>query len=83
MCEFWIGPASLHPNQGELVSTTKRAEALGFVTYQDQAMRTYVLTIPAEELEGKTEEEQLAIITERIRAQVAERTRWVGREVTI
>ena len=46
-------------------------------------MRTYVLTIPSEELEGKTEDEQLAIITERIRAQTAERARWVGREVAI
>ena len=53
------------------------------VTYQDQAMRTYVLTIPGEELEGLPEDEQLRIITDRIRAQVTERARWVGREVTI
>ena len=46
-------------------------------------MRTYVLTIPAEELEAKPEDEQLTIITERIRAQVTERARWVGREVTV
>ena len=43
------------------------------ITYQDQALRTYILTIPAEELEGKTDIEQLDIITERIRAQVQER----------
>jgi hypothetical protein len=53
------------------------------ITYQDATLRTYVLTIPAEELEGKPEEEQLRIITERIKAQIAERTRWVGREITI
>ena len=53
------------------------------ITYQDAAMRTYVLTISAEELEGKTEDEQLAIITERIRVQTAERARWVGREVAL
>ena len=53
------------------------------VTYQDAAMRTYVLTIPSEELEGKTEDEQLALIIERIRAQTAERARWTGREVTL
>jgi len=53
------------------------------ITYQDEALRTYVLTIPAEELEEKTEEEQLAIITERIKAQVQERKRWVGREIAI
>jgi len=53
------------------------------ITYQDEAMRTYVLSIPAEDLEGKTEEEQLAIITERIRAQIQERRRWVGREIQI
>ena len=53
------------------------------VTYQDAAMRTYVLSIPGEELETKPEDEQLAIIVERIRAQTAERARWVGREVTL
>jgi len=53
------------------------------ITYQDEAMRTYVLTIPAEELEEKPEEEQLKIITERIRAQIAERKRWVGREIQV
>jgi len=53
------------------------------ITYQDEAMRTYVLTIPSEELEEKPEEEQLRIITERIRAQIAERKRWVGREIQV
>ena len=53
------------------------------ITYQDPAMRTYVLSLPAEELEGKTEEEQLVLITERIRVQTAERARWTGREVAL
>jgi len=53
------------------------------ITYQDEAMRTYVLTIPAEELEEKPEEEQLKIISERIRAQIAERKRWIGREIAV
>jgi len=53
------------------------------ITYQDEQLRTYVLTIPAEELEGKTEEEQLDIITSRIKAQIAERRRWVGREIPV
>ncbi|MEM2618907.1 MAG: hypothetical protein QW356_05435 [Candidatus Hadarchaeales archaeon] len=53
------------------------------ITYQDETLRTYVLTVPAEELEGKPEEEQLRIIADRIRAQVAERKRWVGKEIAI
>jgi len=53
------------------------------ITYQDQALRTYMVTIPAEELEGKTEEEQEQIIAKYIKAQVAERQRWVGREIAI
>ena len=53
------------------------------ITYQDQAMRTYVLSIPAEELEALSEDEQLRVITERVRAQIAERTRWAGREITL
>jgi hypothetical protein len=53
------------------------------ITYQDQALRTYVLTVPAEDLEGKSESEQLKIISDRIKAQIAERTKWVGREVAV
>lgn len=53
------------------------------ITYMDEAMRTYILTLPSEELEGKTEAEQLEIITVRIKAQVQERGRWVGREIAI
>jgi hypothetical protein len=53
------------------------------ITYQDQALRTYVLMVPAEDLEGKSESEQLKIISDRIKAQIAERTRWVGREVGV
>ena len=53
------------------------------ISYQDQARRTYLIIIPSEELEGKTDEEQERIITERIRAQIAERKRWIGREITV
>lgn len=53
------------------------------VTYQDEVMRVRVVTIPYEELAGKTEEEQLKKIAEVIRAQEAERTRFIGRELTL
>jgi len=53
------------------------------VTYQDDAMRVRVTTIPYENIEGRSEEEQLAIITNAIRTQEAERTRWVGREISL
>ena len=53
------------------------------ITYQDQALRTYVLTVPTEELEGKPESEQLGIIAARIKAQIGERTKWAGREIPI
>ena len=52
-------------------------------SYEDQARRTHIIIIPYEELEGKTEEEQIAIVTERIRAQVEERKSWAGRKITI
>lgn len=53
------------------------------ITYQDEALRTFVITIPAEELEGKTETEQVEIIAKRIKVQVEERKRWIGREIAI
>ena len=52
------------------------------ITYQDEAMRVRVITIPNEEIEGKPEPEALAIITNAIKAQEAERTKWIGREIT-
>ena len=53
------------------------------ITYQDEALRVRVVTLPYEDIEGKSEEEQLKVITEAIRAQEAERARFVGREITI
>lgn len=53
------------------------------VTYQDEVMRVRVVTIPYEELAGKTEEEQLRKITEVIKAQEAERTRFIGKELAL
>ena len=53
------------------------------ISYQDQARRTYLIIIPSEELEEKTDEEQERIIRDRIRAQVEERRRWIGRGMTI
>jgi len=52
------------------------------VTYQDEAMRVRVITIPYENLEGKSEAEQLTLIAEAIKAQEAERARLVGKELT-
>jgi len=52
------------------------------ITYQDEAMRVRVITVPYENLEGKSEAEQIAVITEAIRAQEAERGRFIGREIT-
>ena len=46
-------------------------------------MRTRVVSIPYEKLEGKSEEEQLAIITEAIKAMESERSRFVGKEITL
>ena len=53
------------------------------ISYEDQARRIHLITIPFEELEGKTDEEQLAIVIGRIRAQIEERKRWVGRKITV
>jgi len=53
------------------------------VTYQDEAMRTRTVTIPREELEGKSDTEKLATITKAIRAKEAERSAVVGKSVEI
>ena len=53
------------------------------VTYQDTNGRTRVVTIPWEVLEGKTEDEQLAIISEYIRQEEGFRKAMIGREITV
>jgi len=53
------------------------------VTYQDANGRTRVVTIPWERLEGKTEDEQLAIISEYIRKEEGFRKAMIGREITV
>ena len=46
-------------------------------------MRTRVVTIPYEELEGKSDEEQWAIIQNYIRKAEAERRKFIGREIKL
>ena len=53
------------------------------ITYQDEALRTRVVIIPYEELEGKSDEEQWKIIVEAIRKQEAERRKFIGREIKL
>ena len=53
------------------------------ITYQDEAMRTRVVVVPYEKIEGKPEEEAFKIIAEAIRRKEAERLKYIGREVTI
>ena len=53
------------------------------VTYQDTNGRTRVVTIPWEVLEGKTEDEQLAIISDYIRKEEGFRKAMIGREITV
>jgi hypothetical protein len=53
------------------------------ITYQDEAMRTRTVTIPREELEGKSDTEKLATITKAIRAKEAERSAVVGKSIEI
>ena len=53
------------------------------VTYQDSALRTRVVVIPYEELEGKSDEEQWEIIQKYIRAAEAERRKFIGREIKL
>jgi hypothetical protein len=53
------------------------------VTYMDPAMRAGVVTIHAELLDGKPDSEQERIIANAIKAEVAERTKWAGREISV
>ena len=53
------------------------------VTYMDEAMRAGVVTLHAELLDGKPEAEQERVMAGAIRAEVAERRRWAGREIGI
>jgi len=53
------------------------------VTYQDPAGRVRIVTIPYEEWEGKSPEEQEAILRKYIKAQEEERLRFIGKEITI
>ena len=53
------------------------------ITYMDEAMRAGVVTIHAELLDGKPEDEQERVIAGMIKAEVAERRRWTGREIGI
>jgi hypothetical protein len=53
------------------------------VTYIDEAMRAGVVTMWAELLDGKSEVDQERIIAERIKAEIAERVKWTGREISV
>jgi len=53
------------------------------ITYQDETLRTRIVTIPYEKLEGKSDEEQFAIIQEAIKKAETERRKFIGREFTI
>jgi len=53
------------------------------ITYQDEAMRTRIVTIPYEKLEGKSDEEQWKIIMDAIRAAEKERRKFIGKEFTL
>jgi len=53
------------------------------VTYQDEAMRVRTITIPKEQLEGKSDAEKLVVITNAIKAQEAEREKFIGKTITL
>jgi hypothetical protein len=53
------------------------------VTYQDVAGRVRIVTIPYEEWEGKSPEEQEELLRKYIRAQEEERLRFIGKEIKI
>jgi hypothetical protein len=53
------------------------------VTYTDEAMRTRTVTIPREDIEGKSDADRIAIITKAIRAKEAERGAVVGKSIEI
>jgi hypothetical protein len=53
------------------------------ITYIDEVMRAGVVTMWAELLDGKPDAEQERLIAERIKAEIAERTKWAGREISV
>ena len=53
------------------------------VTYQDEAGRVRVVTVPWEELEGKSPDEALEVIARVIRSNESFRKSLIGREVTV
>jgi hypothetical protein len=53
------------------------------ITYQDEAMRARTITIPREELEGKSPEERLRIIANAIKRKEEERLAIVGKEILV
>jgi len=53
------------------------------VTYQDSAGRMRIVTIPYEEFQGKSEEEQMELLRKYIKMEETERLRFVGREVKV
>lgn len=50
------------------------------ITYQIDAFRTYLITIPNEDLGGPDEDE---VIKAAIKTDMAEHERWVGKEIEI
>ena len=53
------------------------------VTYMDEAMRAGVVTIHAELLDGKPDEDQARVIALAAKREVEERRKWAGRELPI
>jgi|GEM_PF-2154565 len=53
------------------------------VTYQDNAGRVRIVTIPYEEIKGKSPEEQEAIIAKYIKQAEEERLRFIGKEIKL
>ena len=53
------------------------------VTYMDEAMRAGVVTINAELIDGKPDEEQIRVIAAATKHEVEERQKWAGREIPI
>jgi len=53
------------------------------ITYQDEHLRTKVVTLPYEQIEGKSHEEQLAVVATEIRRMEAERRQFIGQEIKI
>lgn len=50
------------------------------ITYQVDTFRTYLITVPQEELTPETEDN---VITQAIKADLVERERWAGKELQI